>query len=781
MIVDGAAGDRLVSLAEIAALAGVSRPAPDGWRRRNRDFPPSLRVEGREVFRLGEMLHWLEARTVPRNARTPGEADGTTYADRIRQRLTGGGESPGRAPDAGAAHRTAAPKDPDAQRRIDTLMAPVAERLRDPALGRGYLILLLAAVLLREKEPDHWTALRAGMSSRQDQEGGRHLLQRIGSAADAVLSAWRLPAHVESSLAFLRLEDGRDLDRILHVCDGVPTDDLRSWLHSYPSELSWHGDHLTPLDLASLMASLLVRASDEPQAKGFLEYYDPYTRAGELLAAAATQAADPSQLVLRGNAPSDEACALAALNLTLHAVSSRLDEYGPTPWDRLGWSPPRADYVLSNPPFGTRSIPADRRRRDGDWQFGPPPLGSDAFAWLQLCIESLTPTGRAVVVMPAGAAYSTGRREIGIRREMVEQGAVEAIVALPAQLFPGTAVATCLWLLRTPTAAADGVLFIDARRYGTLARGRRHLKPEEIKAIHRAYTAFRRNHNESRAYEKTSGFSRTIDITEIRARNYVLIDQDHQSTVPGLAIGAPIAEVQDRLSEARALAARAEAATDVVAPMPPAAIGRDGFASSALKHVPLGILCAIQAGPSYSRLTSQARSANGQVPVVLPRHLRNGRIEAVDGTHVPLDLAQRLERFTLAAGDLLCVRSGAMGQIAVIEEAQAGWLFSTNLLRLRPATPDTVDSAYLAAYLSLPSTTAWIKERSVRTVIATLRSDDLAELHIPLPPMSEQRRIVAAITALDARTRSYQHLVSASTHARTVIAEQLMNGEQVLP
>jgi type I restriction enzyme M protein len=66
---------------------------------------------------------------------------------------------------------------------------------------------------------------------------------------------------------------------------------------------------------------------------------------------------------------------------------------------------------------------------------------------------------------------------------------------------------------------------------------------------------------------------------------------------------------------------------------------RDGQSATAPEPVPLGSLCAIQAGPSYSRLTSQARSTEGEVPVVLPKHLRNGRSTAIDGERVPIDLA----------------------------------------------------------------------------------------------------------------------------------------------
>ncbi|CAM5577447.1 N-6 DNA methylase [Streptomyces violaceorubidus] len=75
---------------------------------------------------------------------------------------------------------------------------------------------------------------------------------------------------------------------------------------------------------------------------------------------------------------------------------------------------------------------------------------------------SLKDEGRAGVVMPVSAGTSTDVREREIRSRLVEDGAVECIVALPPQLFSGAQVSVCLWFLRRSAAVREDILFVDA-------------------------------------------------------------------------------------------------------------------------------------------------------------------------------------------------------------------------------------------------------------------------------------------------------------------------------
>ncbi|MGW3661255.1 restriction endonuclease subunit S [Streptomyces sp. NPDC005151] len=92
----------------------------------------------------------------------------------------------------------------------------------------------------------------------------------------------------------------------------------------------------------------------------------------------------------------------------------------------------------------------------------------------------------------------------------------------------------------------------------------------------------------------------------------------------------------------------------------------------------LGELCKLQAGPSPSLLPKETYVPAGAVPVVQPKHLRDRRITGACDTTVSYDTAQRMRRFALSEGDILCARTGTVGPVAHVRADQEGWLFGSN-------------------------------------------------------------------------------------------------------
>lgn len=135
-----------------------------------------------------------------------------------------------------------------------------------------------------------------------------------------------------------------------------------------------------------------------------------------------------------------------------------------------------------------------------------------------------------------------------IRRAMIEGDAVDAMVALPGQLFYGTQIPACLWILakdKSNGVAKDAtlrdrrgeVLFIDGRKMGALVPGSRkqkELSPDEIAQIARAYHAWR-GEPDAGAYKDVAGFCKSATTEEIAKHNFVL--------TPGRYVGA--GEVED--------------------------------------------------------------------------------------------------------------------------------------------------------------------------------------------------------------------------------------------
>lgn len=118
------------------------------------------------------------------------------------------------------------------------------------------------------------------------------------------------------------------------------------------------------------------------------------------------------------------------------------------------------------------------------------------------------------------------------------------------------------------------------------------------------------------------------------------------------------------------------------------------------------------------------------VPVVFPRHLRDGEVSDSGDERVASELADRLGRYRLEAGDIVCVRAGAMGPPALVRREQAGWLMSSNVIRLRCREDAQVLPGYLLAVLSRPEAIDWVRDRAAATAAPFITKAVLAFLHI---------------------------------------------------
>ncbi|MFA1540604.1 class I SAM-dependent DNA methyltransferase [Actinomadura monticuli] len=109
----------------------------------------------------------------------------------------------------------------------------------------------------------------------------------------------------------------------------------------------------------------------------------------------------------------------------------------------------KADLVVCDPPSGQADWGRDDLLLDPRWEIALPPKAEGDLAWLQHCHFHTAPGGRALVVLPASAAYRrSGRR---IRAELVRGGLLDTLVALPGGLAAGHSAPVHLWVLRRPS------------------------------------------------------------------------------------------------------------------------------------------------------------------------------------------------------------------------------------------------------------------------------------------------------------------------------------------
>jgi type I restriction enzyme M protein len=746
-----AAGDQLVSRAELARLAGVRRPAVTNWERRHADFPQAVVTGEKEYFRLVEVVGWLAGRAVPSGARAQDEAPGVTYADRVRRNL---GATP-----ASSAAAPPAIRDEAESRSVDTLVGPLADRVRGSAPMADYLNLIFSVLLLR---PSVATATPPVGVRTAD---AVRLLRRIGEAADKELRRRGLYPGMLASLVRLQPHGYEDIEEVVRLSGRLGPDAFRQLLDLYREDRGLNSrDSFTPRGLARLMAELLLL-----DASGPVEIYDPYARAGELLATAVEVAHDQGDAVrpvVFGQSPDVASLRLAGVNLAVHGISAQLTSRSAAPWCSPRWPERKVDLILTRPPFNDKTT--IDKRDEVNWEYGSPSASNNNFAWLQHILTSLNERGRAAVLMPNHASVSEHERDI--RAQMVRRGVVCCVIALPRQLLTGTTMPAVLWLMRSPTDEPHEVLFIDARQRGEKGTSRRVLTEEDVADVVGAVRAW--------CFDSVlvEGFSASADPDWISLNDYSLSPSDYVNTGTARA-RTDVSDVREEMHRLRYQAREADYLLDGLR-LEDFLSGWADRDAAAWQRVPLKSLCDIQAGPFYSRLRTKARSAEGTVPAVLPKHIRDRRIVAARDELVSEETARELQRFRLEAGDIICVRTGTTGASALVEEGQAGWLSTTNLLRLHNFQPG-VDPRYLLAYLSLHEVVEWIRNRSMAaSVVATIKASTLGRLPILLPSQEEQWRIGTTLSALDEQIAAYRQLTEATCRIHTTMSEYLLQAKQ---
>ena len=240
---------------------------------------------------------------------------------------------------------------------------------------------------------------------------------------------------------------------------------------------------------------------------------------------------------------------MARMNLAIRGIEGRIEHGDSFHNDRH--PDLRADYILANPPFNVSDWGGERLREDIRWRYGVPPVRNANFAWVQHFLHHLAPRGRAGFVLANGSMSSSQSGEGEIRKNIVEAGLVDCIIALPGQLFRSTQIPACLWFL---SRGRDGgerrgeALFIDARKLGhMLDRTRRDLSQEDIARVAETYHAWRGKEGLN-GYADVPGFCKSATLQEVRRHGHVLTPGRYVGAAPQEDDGEPFEEKMNRLS-----------------------------------------------------------------------------------------------------------------------------------------------------------------------------------------------------------------------------------------
>jgi type I restriction enzyme M protein len=739
-----------VALTDIARRVDVGLSAVSNWRTRYADFPEAHDVDGREVFVAAQVATWLRHRRVPRHRLKPGESPGATYGDRFQR----GAETP-----QVTMNHEAAPADPDPSAQLWA----AADRLRDTRDTSTALELIFSLVYVKTCQPEVWARLvEASDRPPQDWPAMRDMLARV-SLSMGEGGPLRVFGKVDNTYDPSLCEAVQRIDR-LDVGPGRPVTVTRfaeAILARLERRLGRNGGHFTPPDVARCLVELL-----DPQLSDTV--FDPFCGSGELLSAAAEHVRGKSGWFDRwrvyGQAAQEQSWMISGMNLALHGVEADLGRPAATPLDdRFGRQ--QFSRILANPPFNLRV----EVRPDGPWPFGVPPAHNANFAWLQHAVNKLAPGGRAAVLMPDGAAFVEDRSQADIRRRMVEDGVVESVIALPAGLFRFTGIATTIWILRDRHGGppAGEVLFIDGRNLGEMVdRARRQLREDDIEQVVGEYRAWRRT---GAGFTGTDGLSRAVGHDEIRENDYILLPkryvgpaaEDLSHVWPKTDLVALRAELEDLGN--RAMVARKALSAHLASAVLDDRLGADG------RYVPLGTVCDVLSGPGT---VARKEPPHSGTPVVLPRNVDDNRIGHEGLDVVGPDVAERMARYRLAAGDIVTARAGTLGRYGLVGAEQTGWLLGPGCVRFRPT--GQLDPAYLIRYLDTPAARQWLTDHATGSTIRQINSPTLRTMPIWLLPLAAQRQVVEVLEPVRAASTLFGLLGANAEAAHRHLAVWLM-------
>lgn len=275
------------------------------------------------------------------------------------------------------------------------------------------------------------------------------------------------------------------------------------------------GEHFTPRDIVRLTTSLVFMEDDEAlQKPGIIRtIYDPTAGTGGFLSSGMEYVSEMNpQAVIRayGQELNPESYAICKADMLIKVQEVGNIKFGNTLSNDQLYAD-RFDYMLSNPPFGVdwkkieKEIKDEHTLKGFDGRFGPglPRVSDGSLLFLMHLISKMRDAseggGRIGIILNGSPLFTggAGSGESEIRRYILEADLLEAIVALPTDMFYNTGIATYVWVLSNKKAAQrkgkvqliNGVhLFGKMRK--SLGSKRKEMSEEDIKRITRTYGAF---------------------------------------------------------------------------------------------------------------------------------------------------------------------------------------------------------------------------------------------------------------------------------------------------
>ncbi|WP_188050346.1 type I restriction-modification system subunit M [Flavobacterium sp. GP15] len=243
------------------------------------------------------------------------------------------------------------------------------------------------------------------------------------------------------------------------------------------------GEFYTPQQVSSVLAQLVTVGKDKLKS-----VYDPTCGSGSLLLRVAKEVKDVSAFY--GQEMNPTTYNLCRMNMIMHDVHyKRFDIKNEDTLERPQHMDQRFEAIVANPPFSANWSANPMFMTDDRFSaFGKLAPSSKAdFAFVQHMIHQLDDNGTMAIVLPHGVLFRGGA-EGHIRKYLIEdKNYLDAVIGLPANIFYGTSIPTCIMVFKKNRTHTNDVLFIDASQHFDKVKTQNVLLDEHIDKIINTY------------------------------------------------------------------------------------------------------------------------------------------------------------------------------------------------------------------------------------------------------------------------------------------------------
>ena len=310
------------------------------------------------------------------------------------------------------------------------------------------------------------------------------------------------------------------------------------------------GEFYTPTSIVKLIVEII-----EPFHG---RIFDPACGSGGMFVQSARfvqehQARPTDEISVFGQERVAETVRLCKMNLGVHGLSGDIRQ-GNSYYEDLHTSAGKFDFVMANPPFNVNRVDKDRLKDDPRFPLGMPRADNANYLWIQVFYSALNESARAGFVMANSASDARGS-EMEIRRQLIEDQAVDVMVSVGSNFFYTFTLPCTLWFLdkgKKNSDRRDEVLFIDARHtYRQLDRAHRDFTPEQTEFLANIVRLYRgqeveNSHNSQPmlaehfpdgTYADVAGLCKVASIGEIEGQGW--------SLNPGRYVGVAVLDDED--------------------------------------------------------------------------------------------------------------------------------------------------------------------------------------------------------------------------------------------